>query len=194
MSRDERIDAYIANRAAPFAQPILAHIREVFHEAVPGIQEDIKWGAPAFVYKGKNLGGMAAFKAHAALMIAYAGREGDGMGGYGKIASLDELPPKDDLLVQIRQGAANVDAGKKPEWSKKAPAKAELPVPQDMAASLKANPVAQAVFEGFTDAQRRDYVVWITEAKTDVTREKRLIQAIEWIAEGKRRNWKYEKR
>lgn len=193
MARDERIDAYIANRAAPFAQPILSHIREIFHEAVPAIEEDIKWGVPAFVYKGKNLGGMAAFKAHAALMIAYAGRVGDGMGGYGKIANLDELPPKEELLAQIRQGAANVDAGKKPEWSKESQPKPTLPVPQDMEAALKANPAAQAVFEGFTPVQRRDYIEWITSAKTDATREKRLTQAIEWIAEGKRRNWKYER-
>ena len=193
MARDGRIDAYIA-KSQPFAQPILTGIRAIFHEAVPEIVEDIKWGAPAFVHRGKNLGGMAAFKAHAALMIAYAAREGDGMGGYGKIASLDELPPKDELLAQIRQGAAEIEAGKKPEWSKKAPVKADLTVPQDMEAALNANPAAQAVFEGFTDAQRRDYVAWITEAKTDTTREKRLTQAIAWIAEGKRRNWKYEKR
>jgi uncharacterized protein YdeI (YjbR/CyaY-like superfamily) len=194
MARDPRVDAYIANKAAPFAQPILAYIREVFHEAVPDIVEDIKWGAPAFVYKGKNLGGMAAFKAHAALMIAYADRVGDGMGGYGKIASLDELPPKEKLIAQLKQGAAEIDAGKKPEWSKVSPPKPELSVPQDMAAALKANPPAQAVFEGFTPVQQRDYIEWITSAKQDATREKRLTQAVEWIAEGKRRNWKYEKR
>jgi hypothetical protein len=192
MAKDPRIDAYIA-KSRPFAQPILAAIREVFHEAVPDLQEDIKWGVPAFVYKGKNLGGMAAFKAHAALMIAYAGRVGEGMGGYGKIASLDELPPKQELIAQIRQGAAEIDAGKKPEWSKQSPAKPALPVPQDMAAALKANSAAQVVFESFTAAQRRDYIEWITSAKADATREKRLVQAIEWIAEGKRRNWKYEK-
>jgi len=194
MARDKRIDAYIANRAAPFAQPILTYVRDVFHEAVPELQEDIKWGVPAFVYKGKNLGGMAAFRAHTALMIAYAGRVGDGMGGYGKIASLDELPPKKELIAQIRQGAANVDAGKKPEWSKESPPKQALPVPQDFAAALKANQAAQKVFDGFTAVQQRDYIQWITEAKQDATREKRLTQAIEWIAEGKRRNWKYEKR
>jgi uncharacterized protein YdeI (YjbR/CyaY-like superfamily) len=192
MAKDPRIDAYIA-KSRPFAQPILAAIREVFHEAVPDLQEDIKWGVPAFVYKGKNLGGMAAFKAHAALMIAYAGRVGEGMGGYGKIASLDELPPKQELIAQIRPGAAEIDAGKKPEWSKQSPAKPALPVPQDMAAALKANSAAQVVFESFTAAQRRDYIEWITSAKADATREKRLVQAIEWIAEGKRRNWKYEK-
>jgi hypothetical protein len=193
MARDQRIDAYIA-KSLPFARPILEYVREVFHEAVPDIVEDIKWGVPAFVHKGKNLGGMAGFKAHTALMIAYAGRVGEGMGGYGKIASLDELPAKEELIAQIRQGAAEIEAGKKPEWSKKSPPKPALSVPQDMAAALKAKPAAQAVFEGFSPSAKRDYIEWITEAKTNATREKRLTQAIEWIAEGKRRNWKYEKR
>jgi uncharacterized protein YdeI (YjbR/CyaY-like superfamily) len=190
MAKDPRIDAYIA-KSQPFAQPILARIREVFHEAVPGIEEAIKWGVPAFVHKGKNLGGMAGFKEHTALMIAYAGRVGDGMGGYGKIASLDELPPREELIAQIRQGAAEIEAGKKPEWSKKSPPKPVLPVPQDLEAALREVPAAQAAFEAFPPSQKREYIVWITEAKADATRERRLAQAIEWIAEGKYRNWKY---
>jgi uncharacterized protein YdeI (YjbR/CyaY-like superfamily) len=192
MARDDRIDAYIA-RSQPFARPILEYVRALFHEAIPGLEEGVKWGVPHFIHRGKNLGGMAGFKTHAALMIANAGRVGEGMGGYGKIASLDELPPKAELLAQIRHAAADIEAGKKAAWSKKSPPKPALPVPQDMAAALKANPAAQAVFEGFTDAQRRDYIEWITSAKADATREKRLAQALEWIAEGKRRNWKYER-
>src|SRR5687768_737546 len=118
MARDPRVDAYIA-KAQPFAKPILEYTRDLFHEAVPGLEEAIKWGVPAFVHRGKNLGGMAAFKAHTALMIAGAGRVGEGMGGYGKIASLDEFPPRPELIAQIRQGAAKIEAGKKAQPSKK---------------------------------------------------------------------------
>ena len=190
--KDARIDAYIA-KSQPFAQPILAYIRGVFHDAVPGIEEAIKWGAPAFVHKGKNLGGMAAFKAHAALMIAYAGRVGDGMGGYGKIASIAELPPREELLAQIRQGAADIEAGKKPEWSKKSPPKDDIPVPQDFSAALREAPEAQATFDGFPPSHRREYLLWITEAKREETRSKRIAQSLEWLAEGKHRNWKYQR-
>jgi len=188
----ERIDAYIA-KSQPFARPILSYIREVFHEAVPGIEEAIKWGAPAFVHKGKNLGGMAAFKAHAALMIAYAAREGDGMGGYGKIASIDELPPKKEMIAQIKQGAAEIEAGKKPEWSKKSPPKDAIAMPQDFEAALREAPKARAAFDGFPPSQQREYLAWITEAKQEKTRVTRLATAIEWLGEGKRRNWKYER-
>lgn len=187
----ERIDAYIA-RKAPFAQPILTYIRAVFHEAVPDLEEAIKWSSPHFVYKGKNLGGMAGFKAHAGLMIQGAGRVGEGMGGYGKIASIEDLPPKAEMIAEIRKAAADIDAGRKLEWSKQAPPKEAIAVPQDFAAALRESPAARATFEGFTDAQRRDYLVWITEAKREETRTKRIATTLEWLAEGKRMNWKYE--
>lgn len=191
MARDPRIDAYIA-KAQPFARPILEHVREVFHEAVADLDEAIKWGAPHFVHKGKNVGGMAAFKAHTALMISGAGRVGEGMGGYGKIASLDELPPKAELLAQIRRSATDIDAGKKAEWSKKSPPKQPIPVPQDFAAALREAPGASAFFDQLAPGQQREYLEWITEAKQDATRAKRLATAVEWLGEGKRRNWKYE--
>jgi hypothetical protein len=191
MGHDPRIDTYIA-KAQPFARPILEYTRGLFHEAVPGLEEAIKWGVPAFVHRGKNLGGMAAFKAHTALMIAGAGRVGEGMGGYGKIASLDEFPPRAELIAQIRQGAAEIEAGKKAQPSKKSEPKPPIPVPQDFAAALREAPKAAAFFDGLAPGQRRDYLEWITEAKQDATRAKRLATSIEWLAEGKRRNWKYE--
>ena len=190
--RDPRIDAYIA-RAQPFARPILEYTRTLFHEAIPDLEEAIKWSVPHFVHRGKNLGGMAAFKAHAALMIAGAGRVGEGMGGYGKVASLDELPAKQEVIAQIRKGAAEIEAGKKAEWSKKSPPKEPIPVPQDFAAALREAPKAEAFFVGLAPGQQREYLAWITEAKQDATRAKRLATALEWLAEGKRRNWKYEK-
>jgi len=189
---DPRIDAYIA-KSQPFAQPILSYIRDIFHESVPGIEEGIKWGVPHFIHRGKNLGGMAGFKAHTALMIANAGRVGEGMGGYGKVASIAELPPKAELLAQIRQAAADIEAGKKSEWSKKSPPKDEIPVPQDFAAALREAPQAKAHFEGFAPSHRREYLQWITEAKREETRSRRIAQALQLLAEGKHRNWKYER-
>ena len=189
---DPRIDAYIA-KAQPFARPILKYIRGLFHEAVPELEEGIKWGVPHFIHRGKNLGGMAAFKAHAALIISSAGREGEGMGGYGKLAGLDELPARAELLAQIRQAAAVIEAGKKPAWGKQSPPKEAIAMPQDFAAALRDAPAARAAFDGFTAAQQRDYLEWITGAKQEKTRTARLATAIEWLSEGKRRNWKYER-
>jgi len=189
---DPRIDAYIA-KAQPFARPILEYIRALFHEAVPGLEEGIKWGVPHFIHRGKNLGGMAAFKAHAALIVASMGRQGEGMGGYGKLAGLDELPPKDRLIAQIRESAALIESGKKPARSKPPAQKEAIAMPQDFAAALRDAPAARAAFDGFTAAQQRDYLEWITGAKQEKTRTARLATAIEWLSEGKRRNWKYER-
>jgi uncharacterized protein YdeI (YjbR/CyaY-like superfamily) len=190
MAGDPRVDAYIA-KAAPFARPILEHVRALVHEAVPDLAEAVKWGMPHFVYRGKNLAGMAAFKAHAALILHNEGRVGEGMGSYGKIASLDELPPRAELIARVRKAAEEIDAGKQTPREPKP--KAQIAVPQDFAAALRDAPVAKATFDGLTDAQRRDYLAWIVDAKQDATRSKRIATTLEWLAEGKRRNWKYEK-
>ncbi len=187
MKTDPRIDDYIA-RAAPFAQPILIHVRKLAHEALPEAEESLRWGAPNFTIGGKNAVGMAAFKAHAGIMLADNDKAGGGIGSFGKLCSLDDLPPDEELIARFRQTAAAVRAGKLP----KAKPKAEIPVPDDFAKALADCPEAQRVFDGFTGAQRRDYLEWITDAKREATRAKRIATAVEWIAEGKRRNWKYE--
>ena len=187
MITDPRIDEYIA-RAAPFAQPILEHVRKLAHEALPDGEETLKWGAPHFTVGGKNVVGMAAFKAHAGIMLADSDEAGGGIGSYGKIASLDELPPDEELVAQFRRSAEAVAKGIK----KKPKPRAEIPMPDDFAQALAQNADAQRVFDGFTDAQRRDYLEWITSAKREATRAKRVATAVEWIGEGKRRNWKYE--
>jgi uncharacterized protein YdeI (YjbR/CyaY-like superfamily) len=197
MGRDKRIDEKIA-KAAPFARPILEHLRALVHETLPGIEEAIKWGMPHFVWQGKNVAGMAAFKAHCAFMIHGEGRqgmEGGGMGSAGKIASLSDLPPDAELKERLREAQGLIDRGEQPAW-RQAPRKPKpkLAVPQDFAAALNASKAAQQVFDAFSPSQKREYVAWITEAKADATRERRLKQAIEWIAQGKRRNWKYETR
>jgi uncharacterized protein YdeI (YjbR/CyaY-like superfamily) len=195
MPRDPRIDAYIA-KSPDFARPILEHVRELVHKTVPGAGEAVKWGMPHFTYKGKNIAGMAAFRAHCAVMIHGAGRqsEADGMGSYGKIASFEDLPDDAELAAKLVEARDRIDTAGSAVKRPARPPKAELPVPQDFAAALRENPKARATFEGFSPSQRREYVAWIGDAKQDATRAKRLITAVEWLAEGKRRNWKYETR
>lgn len=195
-THDPRIDAYIA-RAAPFAQPILTHLRALVHRALPQAEETIKWGMPHFTVAGKNVSGFAAFKAHCAFVIHGDDRqgepEGEGMGGYGKIAALTDLPDDKELEAKVREAAQRVatrGTALKPR-ARRAP-KPEIPMPEDFAAALAGLPAAKTCYDGFSPAQRREYLEWITTARQAATREKRIAQAVEWLAEGKRRNWKYE--
>ena len=194
MGRDPRIDEKIA-QAAPFARPILEHWRALIHQAVPEVGEAIKWGMPHFTYKGKNIAGMAAFKAHCAVMIHGDGRqETEGMGSYGKLTKVEDLPPDDVLAARLREAMALIDRGEKPAWRQRPPKpKATIAVPQDFAAALAADPAAGQFWDGLAPSHRYEYLQWITEAKRDETRVKRLGQALQWLAEGKRRNWKYER-
>ena len=192
MSTDPRIDAYIA-KAAPFAQPILTHVRALVHRALPGAEETIKWGMPHFMLAGKNVAGMAAFKAHCAVVIHGDGRQGEAMGQYGKIAAMADLPSDADLIANLRGAAERVQTvgtALKPR-TLKAP-KPEIAMPTEFAAALANVPAAQAAFTAFAPSHRREYLEWITSAKAQATRDKRIAQAVEWIAEGKKRNWKYE--
>ena len=196
MARDPRIDAYI-ERAAPFAQPILRHVRALVHEACPTVEETIKWGMPTFVHAGAILCGMAAFKQHAsfgfwkhALVIGECEPRG-GMGSYGKLVSLDDLPPKRMLLAHLRKAVALNEAGVKSPARKSAP----MPppeIPAELAAALAQAPAAKAAFDAFPPGCRREYIDWITGAKRPETRARRVAEAVAWMAEGKRRNWKYE--
>jgi uncharacterized protein YdeI (YjbR/CyaY-like superfamily) len=194
MAHDPRIDEKIA-QAAPFARPILEHWRALVHETVPGVEEAIKWGMPHFVYKGKNIAGMAPFKAHCAVMIHGDGRqETEGMGSYGKITRLEDLPSDDVLTAKLREAMGMIDRGEKPAWRQQPPKpKATIAIPQDFGAALAANPAAAQYWDGLALSHRYEYLQWITDAKRDETRVKRIGQALEWLAEGKRRNWKYER-
>jgi len=192
MTADPRIDAFIA-KAQPFAQPILEHARALVHAAVPEAEETLKWSMPHFTINGKILAGMAAFKAHAAFFVHGAGRmgEGQGMGSFGKLTSVADLPPDGQLAALLSKARDEIVSGAKPAKVAMTP-KAEIPVPADLAAALAANPRAKATFDGFSPSCRREYLEWIVEAKREETRAKRLAQAIEWMAEGKKRHWKYE--
>jgi uncharacterized protein YdeI (YjbR/CyaY-like superfamily) len=198
-TRDPRIDAYI-DRAAPFARPILSHLREVVHAACPQVEETMKWSAPHFDYKG-IMCSMAAFKEHCAfgfwkgsMIVGDQGKSVEAMGQFGRIRSLADLPPDDVLAGYVREAMRLNDEGVKPtNRTKTAEPKPEAAVPDDLAAALAASEPARAAFDRFSPSQRREYVEWITEAKTDATRQRRLEQAVEWMAEGKQRNWKYMK-
>lgn len=195
MRRDPRIDDKIA-RAAPFARPILDHLRALVHRAVPEVGEAIKWGMPHFTYKGKNIAGMAAFKAHCMFAVHGAGRqgEGEGMGSYGKIASLADLPPDDELVAKLKDAQTRIDqqgsAVKRPAVPRP---KRMIEMPEDFRAALAGDPAAAQFFDGLAPSHRYEYLDWITGARRAETRAKRIGEALQWLAEGKRRNWKYER-
>ena len=198
-NRDPRVDAYI-EKSAGFARPILTHLRELVHATVPEVQEDIKWGMPAFMYKGMFCG-LASFKEHAAFnfwkhgLIFGEERPEDAMGSFGRITRLSDLPPDDVLAGYLREAKRLNDEGvKAPKREKPAEERKEPGVPDDLVAALETNPAALDHFHAFSPSKRKDYVEWITEAKTDATRKKRIETAVEWIAEGKGRNWKYERK
>lgn len=197
MTTDPRIDAYIG-KAAPFAQPILCHFRQLVHEALPQAEEGIKWGMPHFMLGGKNVAGMAAFKAHCALIIHGEGRQGakdsEGMGAYGKIVSVDEMPADSELIAGLKAAAERLATqGTAAKARPKAKPKPEIAMPDDLAQALAGNAAANSTFDRLAPSHRREYLEWITEAKREETRARRTAQAVDWLAEGKKRNWKYEK-
>ena len=201
-----KVDAYCA-KAQPFAQPILGHLRALVHKACPEVEETIKWSRPFFQYRGAILCNMSAFKEHCS--FGFWGEEigavlreakvlqGDGMGSLGRITSLKDLPSDKQMLGWIRQAAGFIASGNytSPIAASnrvvKAP-KAAVEAPAEFTAALKKNKKAATVFAAFSPSCKREYVEWIADAKRAETREKRIASAIEWIAEGKQRNWKYQ--
>jgi uncharacterized protein YdeI (YjbR/CyaY-like superfamily) len=197
MKRDERVDAYIA-RQAEFARPILEHLRSAVHEACPDAEETLKWSAPAFMYKGEILAMMAGFKAHVAFnlwrgsqVVEEGEKRNDAMGQFGRITTIEDLPEPSALGGIIQKAMALAEAGVKPQREKSV--KAPIEPPEDLAAALEGNQAALATFQGFSPGSRREYVEWVVSAKRAETRASRIAQAVEWMAEGKKRNWKYEK-
>jgi len=194
---DPRVDAYI-DKSADFAKPILTHVRQLIHEVCPDVKETLKWSMPAFEYKG-ILCGMAAFKEHAtfgfwkhSLMGLGDRAEATAMGSFGKLQSLKDLPSDAKVKKLIKEAMRLNDEGIKIE--KKVPKeKKELVVPAILLEALAKNAKASETFDRLSYSHKKEYVEWITEAKTDATRDKRLATTIEWLTEGKARNWKYER-
>lgn len=205
-SLNSKVDAYFGN-AKPFAQPILSHLREVIHKGCPGVVETIKWSRPFFEYKGVILFSISAFKEHCAVgfwgaeiaeILKEAGvLKSGGMGTFGRITTLEDLPSDTLMLGWIRQAAAFVDSGEhtSPIVARnrlvKAP-KPEVETTAEFTAALQKNKAAARVFDAFSHSCKREYIEWIADAKRAETREKRIASAIEWLAEGKQRNWKYQ--
>ncbi|MBV8503721.1 MAG: YdeI/OmpD-associated family protein [Paucibacter sp.] len=194
-SMDPRVDAYIAG-VPDFARPVMEHLRTLVHTACPEVVEDIKWSRPHFMLDGKILAGMSAFKAHCAFALWHregdnSSKAGEGMGQYGRIESVKDLPAKAELKKQIQQAAELMRSGAKSPMMEKKP-RPKLEAPPELLAALEAHPAARKTFEAFAPGKQRDYIEWIIEAKREETRDKRLAQAMEWLAEGKSRNWKYE--
>jgi uncharacterized protein YdeI (YjbR/CyaY-like superfamily) len=197
-NHDPRIDAYIA-KSAEFARPILEHLRERVHTACPEVEEGIKWGMPLFSYKAAPMCMMAAFKQHCSFGFwlskeVTGGSDEDGMGQFGKLATLKDLPADKQLATYLRKAMALNEAGVK-KSRPNAAVKPAPTLPDELAGALaqKKHAAARKTWESFGAGAQREYVEWITEAKTDATRQKRLATTLEWLAEGKKRNWKYEK-
>jgi len=208
VATDARIDLYIS-KAKPFAQRILIHLRELVHKACPNVEETIKWSRPFFEYKGVILGNMSAFNEHCSFgfwgeEIAAVLREANviqdgGMGSLGRITSIKDLPPNKQMLDLLKQATAFIDNGQytSPISARNKVVKAPKPpieeeMPPEFTKALKANKKASTVFAAFSPSCKREYTEWIADAKRPETRDKRIAQAIEWIAEGKQRNWKYQ--
>jgi uncharacterized protein YdeI (YjbR/CyaY-like superfamily) len=200
--KDKRIDSYIS-KAQPFAQPVLKKLRTLVHKACPDVTETIKWGMPSFEYKGPMFG-IASFKQHCvagfwkhALLKdphGYLGERsaqgGEAMGNLGRMTSVKDLPPDKVIIDFIRQAAELNEKGIKVE-KKKPAAKKALAVPSELTDALSSNRKAKVTFENFSPSQQREYSEWISEAKTEETKFRRLETAVEWMAEGKPRHWKY---
>jgi uncharacterized protein YdeI (YjbR/CyaY-like superfamily) len=201
--KDPRVDAYIS-KVADFAKPIMTHLREVIHTACPDVEETWKWSFPNFMYHGAIMCNMAAFKEHCAFGFWKASlmqdadkilenRDKDGMGHLGKIYSLKDLP-KDAVLKKYIKAAMrlNEEGVKLPPRQKVTEKeKKELKIPDYFIKELKKNKKAKKVYNEFSYSKKKEYIDWFEEAKTEATRNKRISEALDWIAEGKSRNWKY---
>jgi len=198
--KDPHVDAYIA-RSAEFARPILNHLRKVVHAGCPEVEETLKWSSPAFMYKG-ILCGMAAFKKHCAFgfwkeallrerLEGAAGSRGQAMGQFGRITAVSDLPDDGTLLALIREAVSLNDQGIKPPNRSRPKGPGRLKVPQYFLDALRRNRKALSTFENFSYTNKKDYVEWVTGAKREETRRRRLDTALAWMAEGKVRNWKY---
>ena len=192
------VDAYIA-KSADFARPILEHLRAVVHAACPEVEEKLKWGFPHFDYRDAMMCSMAAFKQHCSFHFwlykqVVDERAEEGMGQFGRLATIKDLPSKKQLTAYIRKAMTLNEAGvkmKRPKATPKPPAQ----LPDDLAALLaqRLHAAARKHYDTFSPSQQREYVEWINQAKTDATRQKRIATTLEWLAEGKPLNWKYAK-
>ena len=199
--KNKVIDAYIA-KSADFAKPILQHIRELVHKTCPGVEEKMKWSFPHFDYKGEMMCSMAAFKQHAAFgfwkaslmkdpVLAETASSEVAMGHLGRITTLKDLPADKKMIAWIKEAMALNDKGIKLAAKPRSTEKKELVVPDDFTKALAKNKKAKQIFDAFPYSHKKEYVEWVVDAKTEETKNRRMASAIEMMAEGKSRNWKY---
>ena len=193
--KDARVDAYIA-KAPDYARPILEHLRATVHDVVPGVTEEIKWQMPHFTYKGMFCG-MGAFKDHvvfgfwkAELVFAEKFKGVRLADQFGEMRTIADVPAKRRLAAYLKKAKELNDSGTKVVRKRAAP-KITIRTPAFVTTALKKNEKAAATFAAFPPSHKREYLEWLTDVKTEETRRRRLAQAIEWLAEGKPRNWKY---
>lgn len=206
-----KVDTYIAN-SADFARPILEHVRGLVHKACPRVVEEIKWSRPFFLYNDEILANLSAFKQHCSFgfwgaeigkqlkqdgILQDRGTQDGGMGSLGKITSLKDMPSDKQMLTYLRRAVELIDSGKGENrvTAQRRVVKAPRPSvepPDAFAAALTKNKLASTAFAAFSPSCKREYIEWIADAKRPETREKRILTAVEWIAEGKQRNWKYQ--
>ncbi len=201
--KDKAIDLYIL-KSAEFAIPILIHLRELVHIACPDVEEKMKWSFPHFDYKNEMMCSMAAFKKHCAFgfwkaslmkntVLVETAKSEVAMGHLGKITSLKDLPADKKIIAYVKEAMELNDRGIKLAAPTKTTEKKELVIPAYFLQALEKNKKAKATFENYAYSHKKEYLQWITEAKTELTRNKRMETALEWMAEGKERHWKYKK-
>lgn len=198
---DDRITAYI-EKSADFAQPVLKHLRETVHAFCPEVEEGWKWSFPHFMYRGKILCSMASFKNHCAFGFwlqpemsdpygIFKREEKGGMGCFGKITSLSDLPKTEQLGAYILEAMALTEQGVKPLVLTSKAEKPEPEVPAELLELLDKNPAEKRVFEAFSRSHKKEYIEWIATAKRAETKQRRLEQTLENLKEGKPKEWKY---
>ena len=202
--KEKIIDAYIA-RSADFAKPILNHIRELVHKTCPEVEEKMKWSFPHFDFKGEMMCSMAAFKQHAAFgfwkavlmkdpALTETAKSEVAMGHLGRLTSVKDLPSDKKMTAWIKEAMFLNEKGIKLPAKVKPAATKELTIPDYFIKALIKNKKAKQTFDAFAYSHKKEYVMWISEAKTEDNRNKRMATALEWLSEGKSRNWKYERK
>ncbi|HEY4301807.1 MAG TPA: YdeI/OmpD-associated family protein [Candidatus Didemnitutus sp.] len=198
---DPRVDDYIA-KSRPFAQPVLRHLRKLVHRGCPEVEESIRWSHISFSHQGRILAGMAAFKEHLSfgfwhkdmepILVRDGYKPGDAMGLMGRISSLDHIPSDAKMARYVEMAVALLESGEPARARPKPGPKAPLRIPPTLTAALKKNRKAAATWDKLSYSHRKEYLEWLTEAKREETKATRLATTVEWLAEGKSRNWKYE--
>lgn len=201
--KDKKVDAYIAGQR-PFARPVLKHLRKIVHAGCPDVEEAMKWSFPCFVHNGSILCSMAGFKEHCTFgfwrvkelreMGLVKPPAEKAMGQYGRIKNISDLPAETKLTKVVKEAAKLNESGKRTPVKKKVTIKKRLVIPPYFSKLLNKNRKAKKTFEEFSYSNKKEYIEWITGAKTELTRNKRIADALEWMAEGKPRNWKYMKK